>query len=229
MLYNLKRKVIIKMNEKLDNLGNVTKDTFKILKTKDMLKIVFLSLIASIISTLIGMYQDKGSVLNLSLIISAINIFDIFLKNGAFNSFKTYLTEHRVVNIEEFFEITKQNIWNYVIITISASWAASFMVTILNLILLSFEIYDMMPISAFVLVIINQWLLFNGYIAMAGKDSIKIKNNNFNWMVFAIIKYLISILMPVYIIYSLESIIFMLFTLVYAYGEHRTINKAEKV
>ena len=64
MFYNLKRKVIIKMNEKLDNLGNVTKDTFKILKTKDMLKIVFLSWIASIISTLIGMYQDKGSVVN---------------------------------------------------------------------------------------------------------------------------------------------------------------------
>ena len=214
------------MNQKLNDLKNVTKDTFNILRTKGMLKIVFLSLIASIISTLIGVYQNKGSALNLSLLILVISILDIFLKNGAFNTFKTYLAENRVVDTEEFFKITKQNVWNYIIITTAASWAASFVVTMLNLVLVNFEAYDMISISAFVLITVNQWLLFNGYIAMTGKDSKKIKNNKYNWIVFVIIKYLISVFMPIHIIHSLENIIFMLFTLVCAYGGDKTVNKA---
>lgn len=208
------------MNEKLNNLGSIMKDTFKILKTKGMLKIVFLSLIASIMSALIDVYRDIGNVLNLPMLFLAIGILDIFLMNGAFNAFKIYLEENRIVDTKEFFNITKQNVWNYIIITYAAPFAAVFVATALNFILVNLELYDMMYISIVVTAVVGQWLLFNGYIAMAGKNSKKIKNNKYNWIVFAIIKCLIYVFAHISILHSLESIIFMLFTLVHTYREY---------
>lgn len=150
-------------------------------------------------------------------------ITTFYLPNGAFNSFKIYLEENRIVTIKEFFNLCKLNVKTYI------SSLIKIVVIPLVLIYIAGRIINFIPFIAgirfasFATAFIKYALLFKLYSELIGLDGEDTMSKYANkWFLYAIFIYTLGRLITSNLIIKAFDMIFILFTLLVLYNENST-------
>ena len=168
-----------------------------------------------------------------SIIISVASfiLLTFYLPNGAFNSFKVYLEENRVVTLKEFFKLTKFNIKKYIRTFIKVIFIPLLLIHIVAVILNFVPFIAGYNLSVFARSIIKYALLFKMYAILLELDGEEemIKNSK-SWFTYAIFVYLITRITLSSLIIKILNTIFILYVLLTIYSnKYEEINSINKV
>lgn len=167
----------------------------------------------------------------ISSIVSIIGLFVtvLYLQNGAFNSFKIYVEEKRVVSPKEFFKLCKLNIKEY------TSNLITIVIIPLVLIYLAGKAINFIPfvagirLSNLISSILKYGLLFKMYATLVGLNGEEeMCKHSSKWLLYAGIMYVVDCVTTLTLITKAFNTAFILYTLLQLYDKN-SINQVSEI
>lgn len=157
-------------------------------------------------------------------------LVNFYLPNGAFNSFKIYLEENRVVKLKEFFALTKFNIKKYIKTLIKVVAIPLLLIKLAGCIINFIPFIAGYRLSTFIISIIKYALLFKMYAILLELDGEEeMIQNSINWLTYAVFIYLIGRATTFSLIIKVFNTIFVLYTLLTIYSnKYEEMNNFDK-
>ncbi|MBQ8997103.1 MAG: hypothetical protein IJ086_00255 [Clostridium sp.] len=146
-------------------------------------------------------------------------LVNLYLPNGALNSFKIYIEEKRIVKFKEFISLTKVNIKGYISTLFKVVALPLLCIHLLGYLVNLIPYVSGISLSRLIIRFVKYGLLFNMYSSLLGFNGEEQMNKHLNnWALYAAFVYIVSCSTSLGLVVKALNISFILYTLLHLYN-----------